>query len=153
MKLTVVRVSTPQEMKSAWGIRREVFIGEQGVTEEEELDGLDTEDSTHHVLGLTHTGEAVGTARMLVDRPGLVHIGRVAVSASVRGRGVGARIMSALEDLAVEEFRDEAGVVRIELSAQESAIDFYRRLGYQISPTRYLDARIWHQDAHKILSS
>lgn len=62
--------------------------------------------------------------------------------------------MAAVEDLALAEHAVvEHGVrrVRIELSAQESAIDFYAALGYEIAAERYLDARIWHRDASKVL--
>lgn len=152
MSVTVLPVTTREQLELAWQIRREVFIGEQGVNEAEEIDGLDEAASTRHVLAFDEDQTAVGTARLLVDRPGLVHIGRVAVLARARGRGTGSAIMTALEQLASAEYSDESGQVRIELSAQESALDFYRHLGYEIAPERYLDARIWHQDAHKTLS-
>lgn len=151
MNVTVVPVTTPHQMDAAWTIRREVFIGEQGVSEEEEIDGRDEHPTTRHVLATDAAGEPVGTARLLIDHPGQVHIGRVAVLARARGQGIGARIMEALEAIAATHGVDAHGRVRIDLSAQESAIDFYRRLGYQIAPERYLDARIWHRDAHKTL--
>lgn len=149
----IVRVRTGEQLASAWRIRREVFIDEQGVTEAEEIDGRDEEESTHHVLALDRTGKALGTARVLVERPGLVHVGRVAVLPTARGRGIGTALMAAVEQLAIAECAGADGAVRIELSAQESALGFYRRLGYQIAPERYLDARIWHQDAHKTISA
>ena len=148
MTITVIRVRTPAHLQEAWAVRREVFIAEQGVSEAEEIDGRDEAPTTHHVLARSGP-RAVGTARLLVDAPGRVHIGRVAVVRAARGRGVGALLMDALEEIAAREFADPTGAVRVELSAQEEAIGFYRRLGYTIDPGRYLDARIWHQDAHK----
>ncbi|HLR58284.1 MAG TPA: GNAT family N-acetyltransferase [Beutenbergiaceae bacterium] len=152
MNVTVLPVTTPEQMSAARRIRREVFIDEQGVKEAEEMDGRDDAPSTRHVLAFGRDQTAIGTARLLVDRPGLVHIGRVAVLPRARGRGIGTAIMTALEQLASAEHADATGQVRIELSAQESALDFYRNLGYEIAPDRYLDARIWHQDAHKTLT-
>lgn len=152
MTITIQRVTTPAQLESARAVRRQVFIGEQGVTEAEELDGLDEEPTTRHVLAVDGT-HALGTARLLQERPGLVHIGRVAVLPALRGRGVGALLMAALEEMALAECAGDDGSVRIELSAQVTAIEFYRRLGYKISPQQYLDARIWHQDAHKTLQS
>ncbi len=152
MSVAVLPITTPEQMAAAWRIRREVFVGEQGLSEAEEIDGLDEAPSTRHVLAFDEDQTAIGTARLLVERPGLVHIGRVAVLSRARGRGIGTAIMTALEQVASAEHTDAAGQVRIELSAQESALDFYRHLGYEIAPHRYLDARIWHQDAHKILS-
>lgn len=153
MTVRVERVRTPAELAQAWSIRRVVFIDEQGVTEAEEIDGRDEESTTHHVLARDPAGTPVGTARLLVDRPGLVHVGRVAVLARLRGSGVGAQLMDALEEIARSECVDAAGRVRVELSAQETAIEFYRKRGYQIASERYLDARIWHQDAHKTFTS
>ncbi len=143
------------DMAAAFAIREEVFVGEQGVTLEEEHDELDGVPTTTHVLALTDTGEPVGTARLLTDpaHPGVVHVGRVAVRAAGRGLGVGRALMDAIERIALAEHAGADGRVRVELSAQESAIGFYTSLGYRIDGERYLDARIWHRDAHKVLSA
>lgn len=152
MTYTWERVHSPEQLAEAWHIRRLVFIDEQGVTEEEEIDGLDEVPTTHHVLVRDADGAPVGTARLLIDEPGLVHIGRVAVLEHLRDQGVGRILMDALEQIAAAECAAD-GQVRIELSAQVSAIDFYRRLGYEIAPEQYLDARILHQDAHKVITT
>lgn len=140
-------------MTAALAIREEVFVGEQGVTLEEEHDELDTAHTTAHVLAVADDGTPVGTARLLTDpaHPGVVHVGRVAVRGAGRGLGVGRALMAELEAIAVAEHADADGAVRIELSAQETAIPFYVALGYEIAPERYLDARIWHRDASKTL--
>lgn len=151
--MKVVEVTSAEQLAHAWAVRREVFVGEQGVTEAEELDGLDELPTTHHVLALSDTGEPAGTARLLHEGPGRAVIGRVAVLASARGTGHGVRLMEALEEIALDRCADENGSVRVELSAQVTAIDFYRRLGYEIAEEQYYDARILHQDAHKILTA
>jgi len=140
-------------MAAAFAVREEVFVGEQGVTLEEEHDDLDAAATTTHVLAVTSDGEPVGTARLLTDpaHRGVVHVGRVAVRSSGRGLGVGRELMAALETIALAEHADDDGGVRVELSAQETAIPFYVALGYEIAPERYLDARIWHRDASKRL--
>ncbi|PFG38393.1 putative GNAT family N-acyltransferase [Georgenia soli] len=182
----VVRVSEREELELAWDVRTEVFVHEQHVPVEEEIDELDTAASTTHVLALDEvTGEALGTGRLLSDpgHEGEVHLGRLAVRAAARGRGIGARLVIAIEGLALAGHAaaesgtparpgatgpgatngatgngtsDDPGTlrVRVVLSAQESAIGFYRRLGYEIvSGERYLDAGIWHQDmAHTVMS-
>jgi predicted GNAT family N-acyltransferase len=167
--VTIVRVTERDQLERAWDVRTEVFVHEQHVPIEEELDELDTAESTTHVLALDGaTGEALGTGRLLSDpaHPGEVHLGRLAVRAAARGRGVGARLVVAIEGLAIAEHAVQqvddgaaaggAGTlaVRVVLSAQETAIDFYRRLGYEIvTGERYLDAGIWHQDmAHTVAS-
>lgn len=163
--VTVVRVTRRDELERAWEVRTEVFVHEQHVPVEEEIDDLDTAPSTTHVLALDDaTGEALGTGRLLSDpaHAGEVHLGRLAVRAAARGRGIGARLVIAIEALALAGHgvrRESAGAgddgavtdanlaVRVVLSAQESAMEFYRRLGYDVvTGERYLDAGIWHQD-------
>lgn len=184
MSVTVRRVRDDVDLRAALAVREEVFVHEQGVTLDEELDGLDEAPGTLHVLAVAADGTAVGTARVLpgplhveagpgttgvrgtdagaVTDPvtaaatsGVVHVGRVAVLGAGRGLGVGRALMDAVEELALVEHGVPDGggrTVRVELSAQESAIPFYRRLGYEVADGRYLDARIWHRDAYKVLT-
>ena len=165
--VAVVRVTGRDQLEQAWAVRTEVFVDEQRVPAEEEIDALDTAATTTHVLAVdTATGAAVGTGRLLADpaHPGEVHLGRLAVRAAARGRGVGARMVVAIEGIALAEHGTRTPApgatgpdrisVTVVLSAQEHALDFYRRLGYElVSGERYLDAGIWHQDmAHRITS-
>jgi predicted GNAT family N-acyltransferase len=165
----IVRVTERDQLERAWDVRTEVFVHEQHVPLEEEIDDLDTAATTTHVLAVDAvTGDALGTGRLLTDpdHRGEVHLGRLAVRAAARGRGVGARLVIAIEGLALADHAEHNGddgaprggsgtlAVRVVLSAQESAMAFYRRLGYEVvSGERYLDAGIWHQDmAHTVLS-
>ncbi|MDD9207185.1 GNAT family N-acetyltransferase [Georgenia sp. 10Sc9-8] len=162
----VRRVTTRAELESCWAVRLEVFVAEQGVPVEEEVDDLDTAPTTSHVLATRADGHAVGTGRLLSDpaHPGEVHLGRLAVRADARGRGLGARLVVALEGLALADhgLGSHAGAatgantlsVTVVLAAQEHAIGFYERLGYELVPgERFLDAGIWHRDmAHRITS-
>lgn len=154
MTVLVRRVVDDADMAAAFAIREEVFVGEQGVTLEEEHDDLDAAPGTTHVLAVSDDGEPVGTARLLTDaaHPGVVHVGRVAVRGAGRGLGTGRALMTALEMIALAEHAGPDGTVRVELSAQETAIPFYVALGYEIAGDRYLDARIWHRDASRTLS-
>ncbi|MPV37698.1 GNAT family N-acetyltransferase [Georgenia subflava] len=167
--VTVVRVDTRAGLEQAWDVRLEVFVTEQQVPLEEEVDDLDTASTTTHVLAVDDArGRALGTGRLLSDpgHPGEVHLGRLAVRAEARGRGIGARLVVAIEALALAEHAVSAGpsdaggpdtralAVTVVLSAQESALEFYRRLGYSVvSGERYLDAGIWHQDMARTISS
>jgi predicted GNAT family N-acyltransferase len=97
---------------------------------------------------------AVGSAPLIAP-VGVVHVGRVAVRSAGRGLGVGRALMAAVEDVALADHGVRCGEVRsvrVELSAQESAIGFYRALGYEVADHRYLDARIWHRDAHRVVT-
>ncbi len=145
-----VRRVTPAEQDACFAIRKTVFIEEQSVPFEEELDGLD-EESTHFLAewrtdtsGYVDDGwTPVGTARLRTvpgsdDQP-VAKAERVAVLAEWRGRGVGAALMTELE----AEAR-RWGHPRIKLASQESAIPFYDKLGYRAYGERFMDAGIPH---------
>ncbi|MFC0336196.1 Predicted N-acyltransferase, GNAT family [Kushneria avicenniae] len=115
-------------------IRRIVFIQEQGVSESDELDDLDSE-CLHFLM---HDGAvACGTARLLPDG----HIGRVAILASHRGRGLGVQLMYHVIDSARAR-----GFTRCELSAQTHALGFYKQLGFVAHGEVYSEAGIDHRD-------
>lgn len=148
---SVVEVSSDEQLQHAYDVRLEVFVAEQNVPVEEELDALDTDPTTTHVIAVDDaTGETLGTARLLPapNQPGHFHIGRVAVRKSARGRKIGVALLSVLEDVAQMQSSSSATV--IELSAQTQATGFYSKIGYeQLSEKQYLDAGIWHVDMAK----
>lgn len=159
--MDVVIADTEHLLDEHHRIRREVFIDEQGVTEDEEWDGRDELPGTLRVVGL-QDGEVVAAGRLLdLDSRDLgspdpdtgdlhsivAHLGRVAVAASHRGTGLGRELMVGLERLAAEH---TAGPLRLLLDAQEYASGFYASLGYQrTARERFLDARIWHVEMAK----
>lgn len=119
-------------------IRFAVFVDEQRVPEEVELD--DRDPVCVHVLAYSN-GRAVGTGRIDL-RPqhgGAGKVGRVAVLREARGRGVGNAIMHALHRIAKER-----GVERVWCHAQVSAVPFYERLGYRTVGERFFEAGIEH---------
>jgi len=114
-------------------IRFAVFVEEQGVPREIELDALD-KDCLHAVA--FSGGQAVGTARLLPDG----HIGRMAVLKPWRGRGIGGLLLDRL----VGEARAR-GDRELMLSAQVHALAFYRGHGFVEQGAEYLEAGIPHQ--------
>lgn len=149
IEVSVIR--TPEAMRDALGVRFRVFVEEQHVPIEEEVDAFDDRpgerEDVVHVL-LRQAGEPVATARLLLghDGPdqqseGYPHIGRVAVLAEHRGSGLGRVVMEALH----EEAR-RRGARGTTLAAQLHAIPFYERLGYVARGPVYLDAGIEHRD-------
>ena len=142
----VAMVTTRAQLEECWRIRFAVFVGEQAVPAEMEVDDLDTDPTTTHVLA-TADGRPVATARLLPGEPGEVRIGRVAVARSARGTGVGRAVMEALHEVALATHAGPDGTVRVDIEAQEQAIPFYAGLGYgHVDDRRYLDAGIWHRD-------
>jgi len=143
-------VTDENGLRRCWAIRMEVFVREQNVPPDEEVDALDTDHSTVHLIA-TVDGVDLGTLRVLPEKPGYCHIGRVAVRRAARATGIGYALMTYAEHVALERCADSDGVV-IALSSQEQAIGFYEKCGYRLLPgERYLDAGIWHRDMEKTL--
>jgi predicted GNAT family N-acyltransferase len=136
--------ATAALMREAYALRHEVFVVEQGISEHLEIDD-DDRRATH----LVAVGEAgvVGTLRM-VRRDRTAKIGRMAVAASSRRKGIGRALM---EFDAVAASRD--GVEEIILAAQLPARKFYQRLGYVAEGDVFLDANLPHVRMRKRLSS
>ncbi|WP_022916945.1 GNAT family N-acetyltransferase [Ruania albidiflava] len=149
-EVQVLRVADAAGLQRVHALRFEVFVAEQDVPLAEELDERDHLPGAVHLLAVAD-GQDLGTARLLVEEPGTVHVTRVAVRASSRGQGIGRALMVEAERIALAEHAT-SGQVQVELSAQESALGFYTALGYQIGTERYLDAGIWHRDAGKTLT-
>ena len=140
LQIRVVR--TRSEMADALAVRRAVFIDEQGVSEEEEIDAHDGDParvtSALHVIAYLG-GRPVATGRLLLDGEP-ARIGRVAVPREHRGRGYGTAVMLALQ----EEAR-RRGHHAISLAAQLPVIGFYEGLGYAARGEVFLDAGIEHR--------
>lgn len=120
--LETVISDTAEVKRVADALRRRVFVDEQGVPEDEVIDGLT--GNVAHLL-ITRLGEPVGTARLVDLGSGMWRIGLVAVSAERRGHGLGAMAMRA----AMEHIRRSGGR-EIVLDAQSDASGFYEKLGF-----------------------
>jgi ElaA protein len=133
-----VEIAQTRDITTCRALRRTVFIEEQHVPEADEIDDLD--DVALHVLA-TYAGRPVGSARIiLLDET--AKIGRVCVLQDQRGTGLGAALIRASLDIA----RQQQGVTRAKLGAQEYAIPFYEKLGFTVFGPVYLDAGIRHRD-------
>lgn len=108
---------------------------EQGVPENEEID---IDDFTASHLIAISAGEVVGTLR-LVKKDEHIRIGRVAVKALARGRGIAKQLMLH----AIERARAE-GHERFYLAAQSDKIDFYAKLGFKAFGEEFLDGGMPH---------
>ncbi|MEW8978728.1 MAG: GNAT family N-acetyltransferase [Symbiobacterium sp.] len=141
-----MRVTTPKQLEAALAIRRKVFIEEQKVPPEEEMDGLD--ESAAHVLALDPDGRPVATGRLIPYGHRTGKLQRIAVLAEVRGQGYGRAVVEALEEIG-----RAMGFTRFVLGAQTHAEAFYRKLGYRTtSPEVFLDAGIPHVHMEKVLA-
>ncbi len=129
----------PDDMSTLKDIRFEVFVQEQGVPAEEEIDANDP--VSIHAIAWSD-GVAAACGRLLPDG----HIGRMAVRKPFRGQGVGAMVMEHL----IERAR-QRGDREVVLSAQTHAVGFYEKFGFAANGGEYLDCNIPHRDMRKVL--
>lgn len=122
---------------AAFALRREVFVLEQNVPEDIELDEFDS--VAEHYVAIVG-GNVVGTLRV-VDKGDHAKIGRVAVRASVRGQGIAHALMTVSMDAVRRR-----GQTRFHLSSQSDKVGFYERFGFRAEKAEYLDAGIPHRD-------
>lgn len=138
--MTVERpeITITTDRETCFALRHQVFVLEQGVPLEEEIDALD--DSATHLLA-RQNGVPIGAAR-IVFQDALAKIGRVCVLKSARGTGLGAALIN--EAIAIARARP--GVTEAKLGAQLQAIGFYEKLGFATRGPIYDDAGIDHRD-------
>ena len=135
MSVSIKIVESPEEFDQCFRIRTIVFVEEQEVPLELEMDEYDAV-ATHFLL---RDGETPLATARLVDKHGLAKIGRVAVLKEVRGRGLGLLLMQAVIEEAMHR-----GFTESVLDAQTYAVPFYARLGYVAEGEEFDDAGIPH---------
>ncbi len=136
-----VKLGNWSEMQAlATPIRMEVFVVEQKVPLEEEVDAMDAR--CVHACAFDAQGRVVGTGRLLPDG----HIGRMSVLRSSRGAGVGSALLEAL----TKEARVK-GFGAVVLHAQTHATGFYAAHGFVQEGAEFDEANIAHVLMRKTL--
>ena len=123
-------------------VREPVFVVEQQVPIEEEWDELDPQ--CRHVIARDEANRPIGTGRLTPERK----IGRMAVLAEWRGKGVGDALMEALMDEA-----RALGWPEISLNSQTHAMPFYARHGFEAFGDEFMEAGIPHRKMRKALGA
>ncbi len=143
LTVTVRQARDAAEVADALALRVRVFCDEQGVSHEEELDGLDDEATL--LVALDDRG-VVATCRLrFVDEGGAPEsaydckLERMVVDQRARGHGGGRRLLDRAEEVARER-----GARRMVLGAQTRAQGFYAGAGYEAEGGIFLDAGIEH---------
>lgn len=139
-------LDTKDELDLGFALRIKVFVEEQKVPVELELDEKDNSENTVHI-GYFNDDKLIGVARLIDLDKDVVHIGRVAIDKEYRGRGIGRELIIGCENIAQQILKRK---IIIELSAQIQAENFYKSLGYnRVNDIIYLDAGIEHVDMRK----
>ena len=130
---------TSQVHTDSMAIRNDVFVKEQNVPMELEVDA--DEAKATYLTGYNENGRAVATLRLLPESYGL-HVQRVAVRKEARGHGLGREMMAA----AITYGRKQ-GVAKLMLGAQVHAAGFYEKLGFTATDKpEFMEAGIRHRE-------
>jgi len=135
--------STEADVKAALAVRLEVFVQEQQVPPEEELDEY---DKTARHLVAKEEGRIVATARVYLPSPAEARIGRMAVLKPYRRRGIGRRMLALLCEEAKRQVAAKAT-----LHAQWYARAFYSKYGFTETGEPFMEANIKHIGMEKAL--
>lgn len=138
-----------EELELGFALRIKVFVKEQKVPMELELDEKDNSENTIHI-GYFNDNKLIGVARLIDLDKDVIHIGRVVIDKEYRGQGIGRELIIGCENIAQQILKRK---IVIELSAQIQAEKFYESLGYnRVNDKIYLDAGIEHVDMRKVIN-
>ncbi len=134
MKIVIRMVHSTKDERAVLHIRRQVFIEEQHVPEEMEIDEHEAE--AEYVLAF-YEGVPVGTARWRETKKGM-KLERFAVLPQYRGLGLGAALVS----FVLKQLENRAVIY---LNAQEPVIEFYKKYGFYEAGKRFYEVGIPHK--------
>lgn len=136
--MTYQLITSNEDLETAFSIRKEVFVKEQGVPLSDEFDQFDHLDSTCKHILVFYNGQPVGTGRLrIVEEYGKLE--RICVLQEFRQFGLGKNIVQALEEIAKTQ-----GVSKVKLHGQKHAEGFYHKLGYQTASDIFMEDGIPH---------
>ncbi|GAB6990560.1 GNAT family N-acetyltransferase [Paenibacillus pini] len=140
MAAEIISVTTEEQLKHGLEIRKKVFVDEQKVPVEIEIDEFDViSKDVHHIL-IQDQGEYVATGRVIYYNPETAKMQRIAVLQEYRVKGFGRVLLMAMEERA-----RELGLQYSILDAQCQAEPFYKKQGYEVlSKEPFDDAGIPH---------
>lgn len=136
LSLKIKIAETASEKEAAFNVRKKVFVDEQEIPIELELDEYD-ETATHFIC--TYNEEVVGASRLrIIDDYGKLE--RICILKEYRGMHFGRQIIAMMESVISKLGFDQAT-----LNAQVSAQGFYKKIGYKKTPKDpFMDAGIEH---------
>lgn len=135
-------VTTEKEREDAFYVRKTVFVDEQGIPAQIEIDNYD--DKAIHFVAYDQ-GKPIGAGRLRIFS-GYGKGERVSVIASYRRKGVGEHIMKAMEEKLIHD-----GIPKITLHAQLQAKPFYEKIGYIQTSEVFYEADTPHVSMEKNL--
>ncbi|WP_373230940.1 GNAT family N-acetyltransferase [Cohnella sp.] len=142
-----VKVESYEQLNQAFDIRLKVFVEEQGVPRELEMDEYDDSPIACNHFILLKDDKAIATGRWKEYEPEIAKMQRIAVLKPFRGLGAGKFLLEGME----KDARSQGYKASL-LDAQCTAEHFYSKLGYNTeSDEPFLDANIPHVRMRKML--
>lgn len=146
MEVELFGVDEGARMEAAFAVRFAVFVEEQQVPAEEEVDEHDRTDPQARHAVIRDGAAILAAGRYYPLDATAVKVGRMAVLAPHRGAGVGRRLLDAL----LGDARAR-GFTRAVLHAQDHAVGFYARAGFAPSGATFYECDILHQPMERAL--
>lgn len=148
MAAEIINVTTEEQLKEALNIRKDVFVEEQQVPIDLEIDDYDRLDADAHHILIKYDGDYAATGRVIYYDKESAKMQRIAVRKPYRSKGLGRVLLMAMETQA-----RELKLLYSILDAQCQAEGFYSKLGYvTISDEPFDDAGIPHVRMKKELN-
>ncbi|HLR61748.1 MAG TPA: GNAT family N-acetyltransferase [Lentibacillus sp.] len=141
--MIIKTVETPEEKEQAYDVRTTVFVHEQNVPPEVEIDEFD--EAATHLIGYEKDVPIAASRIRFTEDYGKLE--RICVLKDHRGRSHGSELIQVMEDVIRKE-----GFQKAKLNAQTHATRFYQRLGYEVISDEFMDAGIPHVTMTKALS-
>ena len=135
LNIKLIDAKSSPDLEDAFHVRREVFVKEQNVPEEEEFDRADLR--SRHVVVYANA-RPVATGRLFKDGETWL-IGRISVLKECRGKQIGKLVVDKLLETAVK-----MGVGEVYIHAQTHAVSFYEKFGFVAYGETFLETNIEH---------
>ncbi|NGX42036.1 MAG: putative N-acetyltransferase YjcF [Chlamydiae bacterium] len=135
--MKIFRVSSDEDYQRCLEIRRKVFIEEQGVDEDIEIDAHEKE-AIYFLAEIPGTACATGRFRPYKQ---LLKFERIATLPEFRGKGIAKALMKTMQEVGYKEYPHHLQV----MNAQEDAIPFYEKLGWVALGEPFFEAEIPHK--------
>lgn len=131
------KVTNEQMLEDCFKIRKEVFVKEQHVAEDHEIDEF--EEVAIHIIGYVDDSHPIATARIRLLDEYIGKVERVAILKEYRGLGLGLKLLTFIETIAREHH-----LTRLTMHAQYYATPFYEKLGYITYGRPFYEENIKH---------
>ena len=134
-ELVIKKVDTKKELNEAFDIRKKVFVEEQNVPEELELDEF--EEIAEHFIAYLNKNP-IGCARIRIFN-NFVKLERIAILKEYRNKGYGSQLTKYLIDKITKDTQKD-----VIIHSQEYAKNFYKKFGFKIIGNPFYEAGLKH---------